>query len=71
MKMKQLSERIYCTESRFYCTFYSVVAVFCVLLALTACSTDVHGVRIDVVRKVPDISVPIATSVPALGPNGS
>jgi hypothetical protein len=68
--MKKLGEGIHATEDRFYTVFYSTVAILLCAFALVACSSDLHGVKVEVVRKLPDIippSVVIQQPLPAAG----
>jgi hypothetical protein len=62
MDLERPSELDEYIDSHFYRIFFGILSVFGVLIFLAACSSDVHGIRVDVIRKQPEIA-PVAVTV--------
>lgn len=70
MTMRPIRDFLFASEDRFMRILYTYIAFFACALIVTACSTDLHGVNVSVVRKQPDVGTPIVVTPPASPPVG-
>lgn len=62
MDLERPSELDEYIDAHFWRIFFAILFAFGVAIFLTACSSDIHGIRVDVIRKQPELA-PVAVTV--------